>query len=296
MMAAARPALLAGLIVGVAIPGPSSAQQLVRAEDAVVALFSLQTDLEVDATMLRRLEQREEGNRKARAEARQRVERTYAELDQLFAQYRASRRPAPRAPRSEADPGARGADADDPEEGGAERLEAQIDAKEHELLAAERAEIVVQDEGRRMRDEMRRLRERMTVLAQRMESLAGSLPTQKDAVTGIWDVSILPGGDKGVFALFQSGTLVTGQYVIDGPFQGSLDGTLIDRKLMLHRIDARLGRSMDLSAFLSPDGQALRGTWENYDLSDGQPRSGSWSARRRRPAGSPPEEGREGVP
>ena len=296
MTADARPALLACLIVAVVMPGHALAQQLVRAEDAVVALFSLQTELEVDGTMLRRLEHREEENRKERTEARRKVERTYGELDQLFTQYRSSRRPAPRVPRSEAEPAPRGADADDSEEGAAERLEAQIDAKEQELLAAERAESVVQDEGRRLRDEMRRMRERMTVLAQRMESLQGSLPTQKDAVTGIWDVSILPGGEKGVFALFQSGTLVTGQYVLDGPFQGSLDGTMIDRKLLLHRIDARLGRSMDLSAFLAPDGQALRGTWENYDLSDGQPRTGSWSARRRRPAGSPFEEGREGTP
>ncbi|HET6372559.1 MAG TPA: hypothetical protein VFG76_04590, partial [Candidatus Polarisedimenticolia bacterium] len=70
---------------------------------------------------------------------------------------------------------------------------------------------------------------------------------------------------------------------LDGPFQGSLDGTLVDRKILLHRIDSRLGRSMDFSGFLSPDGQAIKGTWENYDLSNGQTRNGSWSARRRQP-------------
>jgi hypothetical protein len=267
----------------------------VRSEEAVVAVFSLQTELEVDARQLERMEERHEENRKAREEARERVRRLYAELDALFARYRDSLHDLKAGAAPSEEEGPEGTDGEPParERGLFARLEAEIEAKERELRLAERAESSIQDEGRRMRDDIRNLRERMSLLAQRIAALQNSLPAQRDSVTGVWDVSMLPSGVTGVFALFQSGTLVSGQYVLEGPFQGSLDGTLIDRRLLLHRIDARLGRSMDLTASLSSDGQALRGTWENYDLANGQTRTGSWSARRRTPR--PPED-REGGP
>jgi len=261
--------LLVACLVLPASSGPR-AQQLVRSEDAVVALFSLQTEMEVDNKMLRRMELRLEENRAARIEARERVERLYAELDDLMARY------------SAAIQGRQGR-GDGPEEEPAslERLETQIEAKALEVRTGERAEAAVSDEGHRLRDDIRNLKERITLLSAQIDSLAAGLPAQKESVTGVWDVTLLPSGEKGVFALFQSGTIVSGQYVLDGPFQGSLDGTLVDRKLLLHRIDSRLGRSMDLTASLSQDGQSLRGTWENYDLANGQARSGSWAARRR---------------
>lgn len=272
------------LAAGVLRTGGPAAQQLVRSEDAVVAVFSLQTELEVDGKVLRRLEDRLDENRRARAEARDRVGKLYEELDALFARYR------------EAIHGGREGEPESRPEGegaaGVEGLEAEIEAKQLEVMSAERTEAAIRDEGHRLREEIRRLRERMSLLAGQIDTLIGGLPSQRDTVTGIWDVTLLPSGVKGVFALFQSGTLVTGQYVLDGPFQGSLDGTLIDHKLLLHRIDARLGRSMDLTASLAQDGQALRGTWENYDLSNGQARTGSWSARRR-PQRRPGEDGQD---
>jgi hypothetical protein len=289
----------AGLLV-IAASARAEAPML-RSEDAVVAVFSLQTELEVDARQLELMEARHEENRKAREEARERVRRLYDDLDALFTRYREALRDlragvVPESATATEDEEARGG------EGGEERssilrLEADIESKERELRVAERSEGAIQDDGRRLRDDIRSLRERMSLLAQRIASLQSSLPAQKDSVTGVWDITMLPTGVKGVFALFQSGTLVSGQYVLEGPFHGSLDGTLIDRKLLLHRIDARLGRSMDLNASLSIDGQALRGTWENYDLSNGQARTGSWSARRRspRPAGQD-QESPEGGP
>lgn len=161
-------------------------------------------------------------------------------------------------------------------------------------MAGERLETSLREEGRRLRAEMITRRERLGLLAQRIATLEASIPSQREAVTGVWDLTMLPGGEQGIFALFQSGTIVKGQYVLDGPFSGSLDGTLIDRKIMLHRIDSRLGRSMDFSGFLSADGEMIRGSWENYDLSDGQPRTGSWSARRRSPREDDEESGPEG--
>lgn len=259
------------------------AQELVRSEDAVVALFSLQAQLDVDVAVMRRLEQRLEESLRDRAEARERVDKLYDELDDLFARYRA----AIRRRQSRQGGGSREAESGET----IERLEEQIEARQRAVIAAERTEIVVREQGHRLRDEIRDHRERMDLLSARIDSLHASLPAPRDAVTGIWDITFLPSGDKGVFALFQSGTLVTGQYSLDGPFHGSLDGTLIDRRLLLHRIDARLGRSMDLTASLSQDGQALRGTWENYDLANGQARTGSWAGRRRQPRANPEEDG-----
>ncbi|MFQ5700913.1 MAG: hypothetical protein ACE5HU_03615 [Acidobacteriota bacterium] len=263
----------------------AKAQELVRAEDAVVALFNLQTELTVDTKMLDKLEARYEANRRDRVSARERVISLYAELDRLFDEYRMAKGPS--------------AKPDHREETGeidVRHLEGLIEEKETGLLTAEKVEAAVHEEGRRLRQQIRDQRERMALLSREIRTLRASLPTQRESITGVWDVTLLPSGDEGVFALFQSGTIVTGQYVLDGPYRGSLDGTLIDRKVLLHRIDARLGRSMDFSAYLSPDGQSLRGTWENYDLANGQPRSGSWAARRRQPSKRPkaaesPEEG-----
>lgn len=267
----------------------TAGQELVRSEDAVVALFSLQTELEVDAKVLRRMEQRLEENRKARLEAGDRVHKLYSDLDDLFEKFRAAihRRPGR---------GGSG-EPDREEEAGpsVDQIEEQIEARQIEVKAAERAEAAVREEGHKLRDDIRDHKDRMALLAAQIDSLHASLPAPRESVTGVWDITLMPSGDKGVFALFQSGTIVTGQYVLDGPFHGSLDGTLIDRRLLIHRIDSRLGRSMDLSATLSQDGQALRGNWENYDLSNGQARTGSWAARRR-PARRAPEAAGEGEP
>ncbi len=279
MTATRRGAILAVVALApVWLAGAAAAQELVRSEDAIVALFSLQTELTVDVKVIERLEQRYERHRSEREAAAQRVTVLYGEIERLFQAYRTARRGEPAPDRDQPA---------DPQE--IPRIEALIEETEQELMGAERTLTAVQDEGRRLRAEIRDRRERMAILAEHIEALRASLPTQRESVTGIWDVTLMPSGDRGVFALFQSGTIVSGQYVIDGPFRGSFDGTLIDRRLMLQRIDERLGRSMDLSAYLSPDGQSLRGTWENYDLANGQARTGSWAARRRQPRGADPE-------
>lgn len=260
-------------------------QELVRTEDALVALYSLQTQFQVDALMLERMNERHEENRAAVDDATRRLGVLYGELDALMALYEESRRSG----RSDGD------------EDGSPRdpaaVEAELEELEAEIMAGERLETSLREEGRRLRAEMITRRERLGLLAQRIATLEASIPSQREAVTGVWDLTMLPGGEQGIFALFQSGTIVKGQYVLDGPFSGSLDGTLIDRKIMLHRIDSRLGRSMDFSGFLSADGEMIRGSWENYDLSDGQPRTGSWSARRRSPSEADGEgDGPEGGP
>src|SRR5262249_7419344 len=133
---------------------------------------------------------------------------------------------------------------------------------------------------------------RIALLGRQIDALRSTLPAERDSVTGLWDITLLPSGDRGVFALWQSGTILSGQYVLDGPFRGSLEGTLVNRQILLRRIDARLGRSMELSGYLSSDGQAVQGTWLNYDLSSGRSPSGSWSAKKR--SSTPSEEAQPG--
>ena len=77
------------LLLALAGDSRAPAQQLVRQEDAVVALFGLQTELDVEGRLLHRMELRHEENRQAREEAVERVGRLYAELDHLFSLYRA---------------------------------------------------------------------------------------------------------------------------------------------------------------------------------------------------------------
>src|SRR5262249_3817235 len=161
-------------------------------EDAVVALFSLQTELEVDNKMLQRLELRAEENRKARVEARDRVDKLYGELDELFARYRAAIHGHPQK-------------TDEAQEGDVViRLQTQLEAKELEVMAAERAETGVSEEGQRLRVDIRNLKERMILLSGQIDALHATLPPAREAVTGVWDITLMPTGDKGVFALFQS--------------------------------------------------------------------------------------------
>jgi hypothetical protein len=91
----------------------------------------------------------------------------------------------------------------------------------------------------------------------------------------------MPSGQRGNFQLNQSGTLVTGTYRLDGGWDGSVQGTLVKRKVYLVRIDSQLGRSMELEGTLSGDGEQIRGSWLRYELAGTEGGSGQWSARKR---------------
>ena len=113
----------------------------------------------------------------------------------------------------------------------------------------------------------------MSLLRERDREAAGPL-------AGEWEVVMLPNERRGVFSLRQSGTLVTGTYRLEGGWTGSLQGTLVNRKVFLVRIDSRLGRTMEFEGRLSEDGSVVRGSWLNYDLSAGGGSEGQWTATR----------------
>lgn len=164
------------------------------------------------------------------------------------------------------------------EAGVAERL----NQLQHEL---ERAEI---DRGGQLNSErvlLDRVRDRLRRIALLEEEL-GKLQGRQEkevagALSGSWDLVLLPLQQRGSCVLEQKGTLVNGIYELEGGWTGSLQGTLINRKVFLHRIDSKLGKSMELQGYLSADGKSIRGTWLNYELAGAEGSTGHWSAQRR---------------
>jgi hypothetical protein len=125
------------------------------------------------------------------------------------------------------------------------------------------------------------------LLAQRLEALRGLEEEVAGVLTGIWDLVLMPLEQNGSCRLYQAGTLVNGTYRLDGGWTGSLQGTLVNRKVYLVRIDAKLGRSMELEGFLSTDGQRIRGTWLSYELAGSERATGQWTAQKRNTRGGP---------
>lgn len=119
------------------------------------------------------------------------------------------------------------------------------------------------------------------LLEERIASLEARVEDSSGALTGQWDVTLLPTDISGVFTISQSGTLLSGTYRLEGGWTGSLQGTLVNRKVYLVRIDSKLGRSMELEGYLSSDGSRVRGTWLDYELAGQQGSTGQWSAVRR---------------
>ena len=129
----------------------------------------------------------------------------------------------------------------------------------------------------RLRERLRKielLEEELAALEQRHRANVGPLE-------GEWTVVLLPSNHRGVLRISQTGTVVSGTYELEGGWSGSLQGTMVGRKVRVVRIDSRLGRSMELEGYLSADGEQLRGTWLSYDQSGGAPPHGDWSAKRR---------------
>lgn len=100
-----------------------------------------------------------------------------------------------------------------------------------------------------------------------------------DPVTGRWDVQINPGGRKGTIRLSLDGTIVSGDYVLDGGFRGSVRGTYVADKLTLQRIDAERGFDANFYGRVNAAQKRIAGTWESTTIAplDG-PTGGTWSA------------------
>ena len=243
-------ALVVTLILTAASLRLPLAQDLKRPEEQLAAIYSLKVQLEIEQRRLDDALQRYNDQARAREEARGRLARLYDDLDSMV------------QGRSEADA-------------------AQMQDREEEIQRVEQQVEALTQETRRIRAEIKDAHARIDLLGERIGRLRKTLPSDNESLTGSWDVSYLPSGDKGLFSLRQSGTLLVGEYTLEGGWKGSLQGTFVDGKLLLHRIDSKLGRSSDLEGSLAPDGKTIRGTWQSFILSGGQPTAGQWVARKR---------------
>jgi hypothetical protein len=125
-------------------------------------------------------------------------------------------------------------------------------------------------------------RKRISLLTLQTEALEGRARKEQTGVlTGRWDLVLMPVEQRGTCKLEQNGAVVNGTYELAGGWTGSLQGTLVDRKLYLVRIDTKLGKMMEFEGFLSQDETRIRGTWLNYELAGAEGSTGQWTAERR---------------
>jgi len=103
----------------------------------------------------------------------------------------------------------------------------------------------------------------------------------EDSLSGDWTIHVDPGSQSGEIHFSLDGTLVSGDYTLDGGFSGSIRGTLVGDRLRFERVDSRLGFNAVYYGRLARGSDAISGTWEATELSSGGPSSGTWAAQKK---------------
>ena len=131
----------------------------------------------------------------------------------------------------------------------------------------------------RLADHVRRLTGLREEIARRRDVLRSN---PSDPLTGRWEVFINPGGRRGVYRLSLDGTILSGDYLLDGGFHGSLRGTFVGDRVVLERIDSERGVDAKFYGRLTPGPtRRIAGTWDGTQISpvpDSGPVAGTWSA------------------
>ncbi len=144
-----------------------------------------------------------------------------------------------------------------------------------------RARVALQQEKRRLLAES--LAERGRRLAALREEIAkrrDGLRAPSDPVTGRWDVTINPGNRHGTMRLALDGTIVSGDYVLDGGFRGSVRGTYVGDRLAIDRIDSERGFDAKFYGRVTAGAaRRIAGTWETTAIAPATgPSAGTFSA------------------
>ncbi len=115
-----------------------------------------------------------------------------------------------------------------------------------------------------------------------LEKLRSGTESERDLISGSWDLVLEPGGQKGRMVLELEGTLIQGTYELDGGWTGSMRGTLVGGRIRLERIDSQMGFVAIFYGALRVHGDEVRleGKWEATQLATGLPSAGGWVARR----------------
>jgi hypothetical protein len=121
--------------------------------------------------------------------------------------------------------------------------------------------------------------QRINMLQEEIAKRRSASRRPADPVTGRWQTVIDPGGRRGVYRLVLDGTLLSGDYVLDGAFRGSLRGTFIGDRVSIQRVDSERGFDATFYGRVQPLSKRITGTWEATAIApaDG-PVAGTWSA------------------
>jgi len=173
-------------------------------------------------------------------------------------------------------------------------LAGRADASLEELTRREDAVAGAEQEVRTLLDRRRIVVERILERRRNVALLDAELrgkarPAAPDLLTGRWTVTLEPGEQRGVFRMALDGSLVSGDYTLEGGLSGSLRGTLIGDRLRIERVDSQLGFVGIFYGRLAKDGSAIAGTWESTTFGAGAAGAGRWSA-------TPMKEGTEESP
>jgi hypothetical protein len=131
----------------------------------------------------------------------------------------------------------------------------------------------------RLAEHVRHLAAFREEIARRREAMRSTL---SDPLTGRWEVFINPGARRGFYRLALDGTILSGDFVLDGGFHGSLRGTFIGDRVVLERIDAERGVDAKFYGRLTTGTtRRIAGTWDGTQLApvpDSGPVAGTWAA------------------
>jgi hypothetical protein len=149
-----------------------------------------------------------------------------------------------------------------------------------EILRREDAVEGSEQEVRSLLERRRLLADRLVERRRSIAALEADLQARKppDVLSGRWTVTVEPGEQRGIFQMKLEGTLVSGDFTLEGGYSGSLRGTLISDRLRIERVDSRLGFSTVYFGRVARDGNSIAGTWESTALGGGAPGSGRWRA------------------
>jgi len=147
--------------------------------------------------------------------------------------------------------------------------------REEAVANAEQEVRALLDRRRLIADRVIDRRRRIALLDAEAQGKRGN-----EFLTGRWSVVVEPGEERGIFRLNLQGTIVSGEYTLEGGSSGSFRGTLVNDRLRLERVDSRLGFNAIFYGRVSPDGHDIAGTWEATTFGTGEAGSGRWHAAR----------------
>jgi hypothetical protein len=157
---------------------------------------------------------------------------------------------------------------------------AKTDAGPDEISLREDSDSESEQEVRALLEKRRLLADRIVERRRSIVALESEIQTRKpaDGVSGRWSVLLDPGSQRGVFRMTLEGTIVSGEYTLDGGYSGSLRGTLVSDRLRLERVDSRLGFSAIFYGRVARDASSIAGTWEATTFGTGATGAGIWKA------------------